>query len=122
MPSITLTPPEYDALLALAFRADPREGHALRARIDKANGVRRYTLFVRWQDLGVQPPRTIELGKGWPPEQSFLIELTRPITPEDVEGVLTAQAVDPVGVQVTPDRHGVVGWTQLEAYDWNIAT
>lgn len=113
MADLTIPRAQYDALITAALAGDTDEVLRLRGLIDKANGIKRYFLFIRWQDVGGQPPPRIELGKGWPPKQTYQLEQDRPITREDVDVVLQQQAINPVGTQVTPDRSGVVGWTLL---------
>lgn len=116
--AITLTRSQYDALLAAATLGDAAAAAALRRTIDEANGITRYFLYIRWQDVGGKPPPRIELGKGWPPEQTYQLELERPIARADVDDVLRNNATSPATVMVTPDRRGVLGWTMIEDYDF----
>lgn len=114
--SITLTRPQYDALITAALDADLEQVARIRDIIDSSNGIVRYYLSIRWQDVGGTPPPRIELGKGWPEDQSYLLELDRPITRADVDEVLDQNTVNPVGVMLTPDKNGVVGWTLINDY------
>lgn len=116
--TITMTRAQYDALVAAGLNDETVEILRLREEIDAANGVTRYVLNIRWQDVGGSPPPRIELGRGWPPDQTFMLELERPISRADVDEVLRTQAVNPASVMVTPDTAGVVGWTLLEDYSW----
>lgn len=112
---------QYEDLLALALKADPVTTRALRAEVDKINGITRYGLLVRWQDLGGQAPPRREIAKPWPPEATQYIEMKRRITRADVDAVLEKRAINPVDVQVTPDPEGRVGWSQLSAFDFEAA-
>ena len=116
MADLTVTRPQYDALITAALAGNTAEVLRLRSIIDAANGIKRYFLFIRWQDVGGEPPPRIELGKGWPPEETYQLELDRPIAREDVDSVLVQQAVNPTTVMITPDRAGVVGWTLVDDY------
>lgn len=116
--AITLTREQYDTLCALAKTADPSAALTLQRAIDSENGIRRFFLYVRWQNVGGRPPPRIELGKGWPSDQTATVELERPISREDVDTILRTQATNPASVMVTPDRFGVVGWTLLEDHQF----
>jgi hypothetical protein len=116
MADLTVTRTQYDALINAALAGDTDEVRRIRDLIDKANDIKRYFLYIRWQDVGGTAPRRIELGVGWPEEQTYQLELERPIARTDVDTVLATNAANPVGVQVTPDRNGVVGWTLLDDY------
>jgi hypothetical protein len=114
--SIEMTRSQYDSLLFHATAADPAAAAQLRRDIDAANGISRYFLYVRWQDVGGGQPTRISLGAGWPPELTYQLELERAIARSDVDDVLRTSAVNPVSVMVTPDRNGVVGWTLIDDY------
>jgi hypothetical protein len=118
---ISMSRDQYETLLAYANRhRDDAEGLAdLQRSIDATNGVRRYSLFVRWMEQGGSAPSRISIGRGWPPTQQFLLTLDRPIERADVDTVLDTQARRPVYVTVTKDVNGVVGWTELELWDFN---
>lgn len=119
---VTLTRSQYEALLSTARLASPQIADQLRREIDAANGITRYFLYIRWQDVGGKAPPRIELGKGWPPTQTYQLELERRIARADVDEVLRTNAVNPVSIMVTPDRLGVVGWTLIDDYDFQAGT
>jgi hypothetical protein len=115
---VTLTRTQYETLLAAARLGNPQAAAQLQQTIDAANGITRYFLYVRWQNVGGAPPPRIELGKGWPPDQTYQLEMERRIARLDVDEVLRANAINPVSIMVTPDREGVVGWTLIDDYDF----
>lgn len=121
---ISMSSDQYEALLAFArgTRTDTDELRDLRRRIDDANGVRRYFLYIRWMERGGGQPSRIELGAGWPPTQEFPLHMDRPIVRQDVDAVLSTQATTPVYVTVTDDEAGNVGWTELDVWDFDNAT
>ena len=119
--SISMSRTKYDDLVALAILADPSSGRTLRAEIDAENGIHRYALQLRWKDVGGRPPANVELGKGWPPALTRLLELDRPITRRDVDDVLRQVAVNPAATMVTPDPLGIVGGTYIDDYNFEIA-
>lgn len=119
--TVSMSRTKYEDLVALALLADPSSGRSLRAAIDTENGIRRYALQLRWKDIGGKPPRNVELGKGWPQEMTRLLELDRPITRRDVDDVLRQVAVNPAATMVTPDPLGIVGWTYIDDYNFEIA-
>ena len=118
---ITIQRDQYDALLDYAngVRTDKDGLSALQKQIDAANGIRRFFLLVRWMERGGSAPSRIDIGKGWPPTQTFALRLDRPITRTDVDYVLQTQAKNPVYPTVTLDELGVVGWTELDLWDFN---
>lgn len=122
MANLTITRLQLDALIAAGLSGDTAEIERIRDLVYAANNVTIYRLSIRWQDAGGQPPPRIELGAGWPQDQTTLLELERPIAREDVDTVLANQAANPVTVMVTPDPDGNVGWTLLEDYNFDAAT
>jgi hypothetical protein len=122
MADVILSRTSYEGLLTAARQGNAIEAERIRTLVDAANDIRRYRLYIRWQDIGGQPPRAIELGKGWPPDLSRLLELERPIALEDVEELLSVLAANPVHTHVTLDPHGIVGWTLLSDFDFSAAT
>ncbi len=114
---ITITRPQYDALLALATAQDAAAADTLRRAIDAANSIRRYVLNIRWLNLGGEPPARVSI-QNWPPSQTYRLEMERPITREDVESVFANSATNPIEAMVTPDPAGNVGWTLVDAYDF----
>jgi hypothetical protein len=106
----------YDALMTAALAGDTTEVRRLRGVIDELNSIRRYSLYIRWQNVGGTRPSRIEVAKGWPALETFLLELERPISRADVDEVLRTQATNPADVHVTPDRNGIVGWSILGDY------
>jgi hypothetical protein len=119
---ITITRPQYDALRNAIIANDEAETIRLLSLIEIANGIKRYFLYIRWQDVGGTPPPRIELGKGWPKDQTYTLELDRAIARSDVDTVLATQARNPVSVMVTPDRAGNVGWTLINDYNFSAGT
>lgn len=123
--TVTLTFTQYEFLVKMA-QAYERIGNSaglsptvdeVRKQVDLANSITRYELLVRWQDLGGKQPSRIEIGKGWPPQQTGLLVMDRPILRSDVEAYVGGYASNPVDIAVTKDVRGVVGWTLLP--DWN---
>lgn len=113
---ITMSRAEYDALIAAGLADDTTEIKRLQTIIDGANSIIRYRLQIRWQDIGGSRPTHIQLGLGWPTDQSFLLELERPIARADVDIVTSTQAQNPVSIMVTRDPEGIVAWTLVDSY------
>jgi len=119
--TISMARDQYDLLLEYANGRTPDAVLAdLQKKIDFANGVKRFFLFIRWMETGGAPPSRIEIGLGWPPSQQFKLRQDRAIAREDVDTVLRTQAVRPVYVTVTNDELGVVGWTELDSWDFQL--
>lgn len=116
MTDITMPRARYDALYAAVEASDLTEIQRLIDLTDEDNDVRRYILWVRWQNVGGEPPPVTHPG-AWPPLVSQRIRLERPITRTDVEAVVAANAVGAsASVHVTPDRNGAIGWSTLDSY------
>jgi hypothetical protein len=99
-----------------------RDLEAFLKSIEEPNGIHRYFLAVRWQELAAPlPPRVAgaatRFPENWPPNLQGIIELmTRPIARADVDAFLLANAKSPVTVVVTADPGLTVGWTAVEDY------
>lgn len=116
MSTITMTRSQYEAIMSVALRHEYESIIHIRREVDAANDVARYVLSIRWKNTGGTKPPRIELGLGWPTDQSFLLELDRPIERNDVDQVLETQASSPLDVMVTPDPFSTVGWTLVDDY------
>lgn len=119
MADVTLTRAQYESLLAAASGDTAIDVLTLRETIDDANGIRRYFLRIRWQDLGAPRSKAWSM-EDWPPEQQRNLELDRPITLEDVNTAVLAAAVKPAGIMVSLSRVTNIGWTALEDWDFNL--
>lgn len=119
MTTVNLSSGQYEALLDYAWgrRTDLGYLRDLQRSIDEANGVRRYVLRIRWMERGGSPPSPISYSS-WPPTQEFTLRQDRAIDRNDVDTVLSTQAINPVDVLVTKDENGVVGWAQLDVYNF----
>lgn len=125
MPDVTLTRTEYEYLLdnsrqyeEMITNSTSPNTDLVQRDVDLRNGITRYVLNVRWQNIGGQPPTRIEIGRGWPATQTAVLTLERPITKEDVQAFVAARASNPVDIAVTKDRRGVVGWTLIDDWDF----
>jgi len=120
MANVSVPRDQYEALRTAALSGDTSECQRIFDLIDRANQIRRYFLYIRWQDVGGTPPPRIELGKGWPKDQTYKLEMDRPISRFDVDSILQQVARNPTSVMVTPDRAGLVGWTLIDDYNFSI--
>lgn len=118
--ALTITRTQYESLLAAARGDSLVNVDQLQDAVDAANSIRRYQLLIRWQEVGGSTARRFSIldGSNWPPSQEFLLIQDRAIAREDVDEVLRTQATNPVDVLVTTDPAGVVGLTELNAYDF----
>lgn len=119
----TLTQQQYEALVALAREgtaSDPDKSRRLDEflkSIEKANGVLRDAVWVRWQEMDEPLPPTARFPETWPPEKQWYIELiTRRVAKVDVEEVLRVRARNPINVMCTRDPGARVGWAELDAF------
>jgi hypothetical protein len=114
--TVQMTREQYETLLVAATAGDPAVVAVLQPIVDAANGITRYVLHVRWQNVGGTVPSRIELGRGWPVEQTYVLRLERRIERADVDTVLAQNATNPASTMVTPDPAGEVGWTYIDSY------
>lgn len=118
---ISLTPVQYEALLAWAKVGAEADGAgpvflAFRQKVDSFNAVRRYTLVIKYDTLPQKP----YLGMNAVPRGlTKVIELHRPPAREDVLAALRDERFDEPLVYVTADPNGEVGWYQLNDYPWS---
>lgn len=120
---ITLTQEEYESLVALARVGvvnspnHARELAAFLSTVETRNGITRYFLAVRWQELNKPLDPGVRFPDTWPPTLSATIELiTRPISRADVDELLAARAENPTSVMVTNDPGQRLGWTLVNDY------
>lgn len=120
---MNLTTQEFNALITLGrtgVQDDPdkiREFEQFVRNIEQRNGVNRYALLVRWQELNAPLPKLRDFPTVWPKEQQALIERNdRPIAMADVTALLYRSARRPDEVYVTRDLGGIVGWTKADAF------
>lgn len=121
---VTLTFEQYELLLDFAYGRNTQQSDLrdLQVRIDRTNSIKRYFLNIRWYETGGSPPSRIELkdAGSWPATQEFMLRQNRPITRDDVDSTLLANAKKPVGTTVTADVRGVVGWTELSEWSFDL--
>lgn len=113
-----ITREQYEALLNLARQQSPEQTQQISDLIDRVNGITRYHLHLRWQDVGGQPPPRIELGKGWPVETTIHLVQDRPFASSDVDEFFENNTINPVTIHVTKDPNGELGWYELNAFPW----
>jgi hypothetical protein len=117
---INLLNTEYEALLTWARVGaeeleDETPFYALRKKIDVNNGISRYTLVIRYDQLPQQPtPGITQAPRG----NTKTLELTRPPTPDDVIQALAGETFYPGLVYLTADPNGEVGWYNYEVFPW----
>lgn len=114
---MNITTDQYASLLFFAAAGAAASGQTpeyleLRSSIDSGNGIRRYTLLVKYQAVPQQIP--LPGVKNYPPLNQITIELTRPVTKGDVDAALQGISTSPALTLVTTDPQGIVGW-----YDYN---
>jgi hypothetical protein len=119
---MNLTLEQYEALASLARRGATTSEQVLNLdaflrSIEKANSIKRSSLWVQWQESDQPLPPTTNFPAVWPPEMRFYIEfLTRSVTQDDVARVLAARAKKPVNVLVTPDPAALLGWVPVASF------
>ena len=118
--SITITDAQYQSLLAAANGDTQIDVGSLKSAIDAANGIVTYVLQIRWYEAGGAPPKAFDLrnGEGWPSQQQVKLTMTRPITRDDTDTVLSTSGINPVDPTVTRDPEGIVGWTLIDDYNY----
>ena len=119
---IQLNQEQYEALVSLArlgaTNADTqRRLEAFLVDLETTNNIKRYLLWVQWQEADYPLPPTTRFPEVWPPELRRVIEqVDRPIARADVNAVLRTNAKNPTNVLVTQDPGATVGWTQIDAF------
>ena len=122
MTTFTMDQESYEALVALARKGATTQNDRLSLdaflqKVEKSNGIKRYQLWIQWQETDQPLPPTTKFPDEWPPNMRYFVELlSRPIARVDVDAVLRAHARKPVNVLVTPDPAGALGWSKLDDY------
>ena len=129
MADLTITTEEYEALLYFARLGANASGQfqpmsdkvrdidKFAKNIESRNGINRYAVWVRWQELDAPLPATTDFPNTWPPLlQAFIEQTERPIARPDVDRVLASKAQNPQLVMVTKDVGAVYGWTKIEDF------
>lgn len=89
---------------------------AMLERIEAANGLTRYFLYLRWRDRDAPPPGLVGSGD-WPPQETTTLERhTTPWTYDEVMDEIAKFTANPFEVQVTRDRSGTVGWYDVDTF------
>lgn len=120
--SITMTNDQYEQLVGLARQGiGTTDGqntlNDFLTPIEMANGITRYFLWVRWQEIGKIHPVNEPFPENWPPTQEIKIErLTNPINREIVDAAVEDRGNDPFNILVTTDPAGVAGWSTIDQY------
>lgn len=126
--NITLSQEQYEALIALAQRSTMEANgtvnqeraltlQAFLADIEKVNGIKRYALFVRWQDPNAPLPPGVRFPQTWPPNLEYFIQfISRPVAKADVLAAVAARTNNALSIMVTPDPAGLVGWTKVDDF------
>lgn len=118
---IEMTAAQYENLLryaavGAAAQLETANLLTLRAAVDDLNGVTRRSLAIRYQAVPAAPQPNPPVP--YPPSVTFVLELLRPITRQDVDEALRGVETIPALVTVTPDPQQIVGWTLLEDYEF----
>ena len=119
---LSVTQTQWDSLIAFAQKggetADERRViENLILAIERASGVVRYQLLVRWQDAGAVGPATLTFPRSWPPEHQITMrKLGEPFLKRDVQEAVSVRSTNPVTVMVTEDPGGEYGWATLDQY------
>lgn len=120
--AITLKDSQYATLMLYAETGATAQGkstefEALRQSIEADNGIKTYVLVLSYQEVPVVPAPVNTMG-AYPPGSRKTLRLNRPITRQDVDDALRNVATTEDLTLVTPDPLGVVGWSQLSAYNF----
>jgi hypothetical protein len=124
MTEVTVSMPleSYLALVSLARvgATTPDKSRALEnflKDIEKTLPIKRYALYVQWQELMSNLPPSANFPAVWPPEMRILIEQTgTPITKKNVMDAVAKKAKSPTNILVTKDVGGLVGWTKVDDF------
>jgi len=85
--------------------------------IEQKNDIKRYALWVQWQEQDAPLPPGVNFPDTWPPElRSLLALVSRPIARSDVDKLLASKARKPTNVLVTTDPAARLGWTELDGF------
>ena len=126
--TFTLSQEQYEALISLAqrgtYNSDGSIGQqkmmvleAFLKDIEKANGVTRYSLWVRWQDPTAPLPPGVRFPLTWPPPlQQFIQFVSRPISKTDVLMLVSQRTPNALNIFVTPDPAGLLGWSKVNEF------
>jgi hypothetical protein len=119
---LSLDQQQYESLVALARAGATTEEKSRQLEqflrsVEKANGITRDFVLVRWQELDQPLPIGTFFPTSWPPQLQRTIEMvTRPIARADVERMLDVHATNPTSVMCTRDPAGVLGFKTLDQF------
>lgn len=117
MTDVTMSRARYDALVNAVEAEDLDEAARILDLVAEYNELTTYILWVRWQNVGGEPPPMQISTAAYPPLQRLRLKLERPITREDVETFVQENVQGaPADIHVTPDRAGNIGWSTLDSY------
>ena len=125
---IVLQQEQYEALLSLAQQGtrrpngtiDQQKALALDAAlqdIEQSNGIKRYSLWIQWQDPTAPLPPGVRFPETWPPNLRYFLQLiSRPICQNDVTTIVAQRTSNATNIMVTPDPAALLGWTPIAQF------
>jgi hypothetical protein len=124
MPTVTMSLEDFTTLASWAELYGQSQSNSwyvtIRERVEKierANGITRYFLFVHWRDRNSPFVTQDSDTSDWPPLfTTQLMRYTIPWTRDEVMAAITQVTPHPFDIQVTEDRSGTVCWTDIDTY------
>lgn len=121
---ITMALEDFTTLANWAEQYGVSQGHSsyvsirdLVSKVERANSILRYFLFVRWRDREASFVTQDGSTSDWPPLRTLeLIRYTGPWQREEVMNAIYETTPHPFGIEVTLDSTGTVGWTDITTY------
>lgn len=122
--SVTISTEDYQTLAGWAelYGTANNKYRAIRdltESIERQNDLVRYFMKCRWRDRTVQAHIPGETD--WPPQLTLdMVRYTTPWAYDDVTAAIQVQSADPFEIEVTIDRTGTVGWTDIDTFFWRV--
>jgi len=85
--------------------------------IERSNNITRYSLWCQWNNPNQPLPPGVRFPKTWPLDLRERIEfLSRPISKEDVLGLVAQRCPNAINILVTKDPGATLGWTEIDSF------
>lgn len=115
--AISLTESQWESIVVAILTGESEGLSTILAAVDKASGLTRRYLWIKWLDLTA--PKRIDglLVQDWPPTETAGVFISySAFTKDFVEDYVSNQTSRSAYTLCTDDKNGEVGWKELDIF------
>jgi len=110
---------DWESIVGAVLKNDTDDLNQVLDRVDQENELRRYYLYIKWQDGDVRRPGPDDPIEDWPPWVFDWFTSYEPFTAEWVREYVARRTSNAIYILVTDDPSGEVGWYELEEFSFS---